>query len=146
MSTCQIREFEDDDMDQIVALWKKAGVTRPWNDAVRDIRFCQESASSTLLVLCDGNCIKGTAMVGEDGHRGWVYYVAVEPAEQSQGLGSQLMEAAEVWLEARGIWKVNLLVRAGNKSAETFYEKTGYADTGTRCFQKTLASDVTDRG
>lgn len=141
-----IREFEDDDLDQIVALWTRTGVARPWNDVVHDIRFCQKSASSTLMVLCDGNRVKGTAMVGEDGHRGWVYYVAVEPAEQGQGLGSRVMQAAEGWLEARGIWKVNLLVRAGNRSAETFYEKTGYADTGTRCLQKTLAPDVTDTG
>lgn len=138
MDCTNIREFTDDDLDQVVALWTSTGVARSWNDPVHDIRFCQKSSSSTLLVLADESVVKGTAMVGEDGHRGWVYYVAVEPAEQGKGLGSLIMNAAETWLKSRGIWKVNLLVRSDNSPVQAFYENTGYRDTETRCYQKVL--------
>lgn len=142
MDCANIREFTDDDLDQVVALWTSTGVARPWNDPVHDIRFCQKSLSSALLVLADESVVKGTAMVGEDGHRGWVYYVAVEPAEQGKGLGSLIMDAAETWLKSRGIWKVNLLVRSENSPVQAFYENTGYRDTETRCYQKVLVPVV----
>ncbi|MCP4318623.1 MAG: GNAT family acetyltransferase [Hyphomicrobiales bacterium] len=138
MDTHNIREIEDNDLDQIVALWEAAGVARSWNDPLHDIRFCRASPSSTLLVLVDGARVKGTAMVGEDGHRGWVYYVAIDPVEQGQGLGRMIMTAAENWLEARGIWKLNLLVRGGNSKVQAFYDSIGYKDTETRCYQKAL--------
>ncbi len=81
-------------------------------------------------------------MVGEDGHRGWVYYVAVEPAVQGQGIGRRIMDAAENWLKARGIRKVNLLIRSDNVPVRDFYERIGYADTRTCCLQKVLEGDT----
>jgi ribosomal protein S18 acetylase RimI-like enzyme len=79
-----------------------------------------------------------TTMVGEDGHRGWVYYVATAPELQRAGLGRAMMDAAEAWLVARGIWKLQLLVRADNQAAKGFYERLGYQDTGAICFQKVI--------
>ena len=77
-------------------------------------------------------------MVGEDGHRGWVSYVAIDPRLQRGGLGRIMMEAAERWLIERGVWKVQLLVRADNADATAFYEKLGYRDTRSVCMQKSL--------
>ena len=55
-----------------------------------------------------------------------MYYVSVDPACRGRGLGAALVAAAEAWLEARGVWKVNLLVRKGNEGALGFYEGQGY--------------------
>ena len=66
------------------------------------------------------------AMVGHDGHRGVMYYVAVDPAQQGRGLGRQMVAAAEAWLLARGVWKVNLMVRQGNEKVLGFYDGLGY--------------------
>lgn len=128
----------DADTAQVVALWHASGVSRPWNDPHRDIAFARRGAHSTVLVgELDGRIV-ATAMVGEDGHRGWVHYVAADPAHQGSGLGRKIMDAAEDWLAKRGVWKVQLLVRADNAAVRAFYEHLGYRDTRSVCFQKII--------
>lgn len=65
-------------------------------------------------------------MVGGDGHRGWVYYLATHPDARGQGLGRQLMDAAEAWLRERGLPKIQFMVRRGNDGVIGFYEHLGY--------------------
>jgi ribosomal protein S18 acetylase RimI-like enzyme len=103
-----------------------------------DIAFARGGPHSTILVAILADQIVATAMVGEDGHRGWVYYMATDPKHQGAGLGRAMMDAAEAWLAKRGIWKVQLLVRGTNGQAKGFYERLGYRDTGVTCFQKVI--------
>ena len=138
------RDIEDADIAAVIALWHAAGVARPWNDPATDIAFARRHPHSTVRVAVQGDAIAGTAMVGEDGHRGWVYYVAVAPGMQRHGLGRALMDDAERWLAARGVWKLQLLVRGDNLAAVGFYEALGYADTRTVCLQKVIAPTRTD--
>lgn len=133
-----IREIADNDIAQVIALWHAAGVARPWNDPLRDIAFARRDDHSTVLVGVEAGRVVATAMVGEDGHRGWVYYVAIDPKLQGSGFGRTVMDAAERWLVDRGIWKVQLLVRSENVKATGFYEKLGYRDTNSVCLQKVL--------
>ena len=133
-----IRDMRDEDQDEVIALWHAAGVARPWNDPVRDIAFARRGAHSTVLVAEEAGRVVASAMVGEDGHRGWVHYVATDPAVQGQGLGRAVMAAAEAWLTARGVWKVQLLIRGDNAGVQAFYGKLGYRDTGSVCFQKVI--------
>jgi len=133
-----IRRIRDEDIDQVVALWHAAGVARPWNDPIKDIAFARQGPHSTVLVAEREGRVVATAMVGEDGHRGWVYYVAASPELQGSGLGRTIMAAAEAWLSDRGIWKVQLLVRADNDRVKQFYEHLGYQDVRTSCFQKII--------
>ena len=132
------RNIEDGDAAAVVALWQAAGVARPWNDPDTDIAFARRSSHSTIRIGLDNGQIVTTAMVGEDGHRGWVYYAAVAPERQGQGYGRALMDDAEQWLSARGVWKMQLLVRADNASSIGFYEALGYANTRTVCLQKQI--------
>ena len=136
-----IRPVQDADIPALIALWHAAGVARPWNDPATDIAFARRGPHSVILVAVRGDTVVGSAMVGEDGHRGWVYYVAVDPAQQRSGLGAAIMVAAEDWLRARGIWKLQLLVRADNAAAHGFYQRLGYHDTGSVCFQKVIARE-----
>jgi ribosomal protein S18 acetylase RimI-like enzyme len=133
-----IREMTDGDVDEIVAVWRAAGVTRPWNDPARDLAFARLNPHSTVLVAAFDRIV-ATVMVGEDGHRGWVYYVAVDPACQGQGLGRRIMAAAEGWLAARGVWKLQLLIREENAGVRRFYESLGFHDMRTLCLQKTIS-------
>jgi ribosomal protein S18 acetylase RimI-like enzyme len=133
-----VRPIEDADIDPVVQLWTEAGVTRPWNDPRRDIELCRKSSHSTILIGLHAGAIVATVQVGEDGHRGWVYYVAVLPELQGSGMGRRIMQAAEDWLRARGIWKLNLLVRADNLKVIEFYQRLGYRDTSVVCLQKEL--------
>ncbi|MGA0602811.1 GNAT family acetyltransferase [Caulobacter sp. KR2-114] len=137
-SKFQIREMCDADLTQVVPLWEEAGVSRPWNDPGTDIAFARKSPHSTILVGVVDDSVVATAMVGEDGHRGWVYYVATSPQLQNAGIGRSMMVSAEAWLVQRGIWKLQLLVRADNERAKGFYERLGYKDTGSICFQKVI--------
>ena len=136
--TLEIRDIADQDVPDVIALWNAAGVARPWNDPARDIAFARRDTHSTVLVGLDSGQIVASAMVGEDGHRGWVYYVAISPERQRSGLGRVMMQAAEDWLKQRGVWKVQLLVRADNAQAAKFYDQLGYRDTRSVCLQKIL--------
>ena len=126
MSALDIREISDDDVESVAALWKKCGLTRPWNDPDGDIAFARKSECATLLVGESEGRLVASALVGHDGHRGAVYYVCVDPDLQDKGLGRAIMAAAEDWLRARGVWKLNLMVRADNASVIDFYAALGY--------------------
>lgn len=118
--------------DDAVALWHDCGLTRPWNDPEADLRRAMGGPASTVLAACDdAGRLLGTAMVGHDGHRGWVYYLAVTASARGQGLGQQLMRACEQWVRQRDVPKLQLMVRRTNPGVIGFYEALGYADADT---------------
>ncbi|MFN0262689.1 GNAT family acetyltransferase [Tepidamorphus sp. 3E244] len=121
-----IREMRTDETDSVAELWKACGLTRPWNDPGQDIDLAMRGQESTLLVGEADGRIAASVMVGHDGHRGTVYYVSVHPDFRGRGFGRQVMDAAEGWLMARGIWKLNLLIRTENTQVEAFYSALGY--------------------
>jgi len=120
------RPLEESDVADVVALWERCGLTRPHNDAERDIAFARGEANSDILLGELGGKLAASVMVGHDGHRGVVYYVSVDPAHQGKGFGQQIMRHAEDWLKKRGVWKLNLMMRAENTKTRAFYEKLGY--------------------
>lgn len=113
------------DADAAIALWNACGLTRPWNDAAADFARALASGASAVLVARAGGELAGSVMVGFDGHRGWVYYLAVAPERRGAGLGRALMRAAEDWLRERGAPKIQLIVREDNEAAIGFYEALG---------------------
>ncbi len=133
-----IRVIADADIPRVVALWHASGITRPWNDPLQDIAFARRGPHSTILVACADGEIAGTVMAGEDGHRGWVYYVAADPTRQGDGVGRAVMAAAEDWLAKRGVWKVQLMVRGDNSAVQAFYSHLGYKLVDTVTFQKVI--------
>src|SRR5882724_12051612 len=82
-----IRPFQDADLAAVVALWQTCDLTRPWNPPARDIEFCRSSGHGEIFVAEAAGAIVGTVMAGHDGHRGWLYYVAVDPTRRRDGLG-----------------------------------------------------------
>lgn len=126
MST-RTREATEQDRCAVVDLWQAGGLTRPWNDPEADFAAALGNPSSTVLVRTDGDRVIATVMAGYDGHRGWLYYLAVAPEQQGHGHGRALVAAAEDWLAGRGAVKVQLMVREGNPVAE-FYAGLGYQE------------------
>jgi len=118
--------MRDGEEEAVIRLWEICGLTRPWNEPRRDLAFARGKANSEILVATKGDRIIATAMAGHDGHRGTIYYLAVDPAEQGNGLGRLATAAAETWLKARGVWKINLLVRRENAKVLGFYQALGY--------------------
>lgn len=116
------------DAAEAVELWHRTGLTRPWNDPQDDFHRAVAGPSSAVLGVRDpAGRLLGTAMVGHDGHRGWVYYLAVDPAARGTGLGRDLMAACERWLTGHGVVKIQFMVRSDNTSVLAFYEHLGYA-------------------
>jgi ribosomal protein S18 acetylase RimI-like enzyme len=120
------RSVTENDIDAVVALWTACGLVRPWNDARRDIDFARGKEGSDILLGFADGALVSSVMVGHDGHRGWLYYVAVSPAFQGKGLGRATVQAAEMWLKARGIWAINLNIRSENEKVRAFYAALGY--------------------
>ena len=136
LATLSIALIEDADVAAVTALWQRCGLTRPWNDPAADIALARRGPNSTVLIGRDGGAIVATAMVGHDGHRGWVYYVAVDPDRRASGHGRAIMTAAEEWLRQAGIPKLQLLVRRDNAKAGVFYQSIGYEEAETIVFAK----------
>jgi ribosomal protein S18 acetylase RimI-like enzyme len=124
-----VRSYVPADFEKVVALWEACELTRPWNDPASDIEFCVGCENSRLLVgsAGDESNIVATAMVGHDGHRGWIYYVAVAPEHQERGAGREIMAHAEGWLASQGVPKAMLMIRETNRKVSGFYERLGYA-------------------
>ncbi|MDG2534885.1 GNAT family acetyltransferase [Sphingomonas sp. HITSZ_GF] len=125
-----IREARAIDAAAVIALWHACGLTRPWNDPAADFARALEGAASTVLVAESESGLCGSVMIGDDGHRGWVYYLAVAESARRTGLGRALMAAAEDWLRARGCPKIQLMVRDTNVEALGFYAALGLEPQG----------------
>ena len=80
----------------------------------------------------------GTVMAGYDGHRGWIYYLAVHPDHQGNGVGRALMESAERHIESLGCPKINLQIRDDNPEVVTFYQRMGYRPDAVTSLGKRL--------
>ena len=134
----RISDLTPEDLRSAAALWDQAGLTRPWNPPESDLRRALAGETSTVLGLFDEKTLVGTVMVGHDGHRGWVYYLAVDESQRGQGLGRQLMLAAEDWLRERGVVKLQLMVRSANAGVLDFYDHLGYEDSDVQVRAKWL--------
>jgi ribosomal protein S18 acetylase RimI-like enzyme len=124
----EIRTFNEADADAVIDLWRATGLVHPTNEPRRDIARKVTDSPWGFLVLTEDDEIIGSVMVGYDGHRGWINYLACHPDHRRRGVATELMAAAHELLLDRGCPKINLQVRSGNDAAIGFYESIGYTD------------------
>jgi ribosomal protein S18 acetylase RimI-like enzyme len=137
-----IRPYRREDAEAVVALWRRCELVVPHNDPWKDIaRKLKVDPAGFLVGECDGALI-ATCMIGYEGHRGWINYLAVDPAHQKQGFARQMMETAEAKLRALGCPKIQLLVRASNAPVAEFYRRIGFQADEVISFGKRLESDL----
>jgi len=134
----EIDHAQDADTAALAALWEEAGLTRPWNDPFADIALARRGPHSTILVAKGEGAVVGSVMVGHDGHRGWIYYLAVAAGQRRRGLGRALTRAAQDWLRARAVPKLMLLVRPENTAVRAFYSAEGFIEEPRIIFSKRL--------
>ncbi len=127
-SNVDIRPVADAECAAVEALWRDCDLVVPYNPRTVDIAFCRASPNSELFVAvaADG-AVVASAMVGHDGHRGWLYYVSVDPARRGENLGRRMVTHAEDWLRSLGVRKINLMIRETNLEVQAFYERIGYS-------------------
>jgi len=142
-----IRPFRREDTESVVALWHAAGLVVPWNDPYRDIERKLTVQPELFLVAEDAavdgapGVVVGAAMVGYDGHRGWVNYLAVNESRRAEGIGAAIMAEAERLLAERGCPKLNLQVRSTNQGVIDWYRSLGYEPDHAVSLGKRLIPD-----
>ncbi len=143
----QVRPYEETDEQNVISLWREVFPDPPWwNDPALDIRRKLAVQRELFLVADDGGRVVGTAMGGYDGHRGWVYYVAVAPRSRRCGTGTALMRAVEARLTELGCRKLNLQVRAANAAVIDFYRNLGYTVQELISMGKLLGDEASGDG
>ncbi len=142
--TLDIREIADGDVQPLIALWRVCELTRPWNSPEDDIGHARATDHATILLGFTGFALVASAMVGFDGHRGWVYYLAVDPTQQNKGHGRAMMAAAEDWLRTRGAPALRVMVRDANTDALRFYAALGFEPQTVAVLGKRLGAGGVD--
>lgn len=129
-----ILPYTDGDFDGVVALWRETGIFKPYNEPKAEIARITRNTNCLLYIGRDAPGPEGrvvaSVLVGHDGYRGWIYKLAVATDQRGKGYGKKLVQFAEAWLVARGMPKVNLMVRAENPAAQDFYRRLGYENAG----------------
>jgi hypothetical protein len=133
-----VTSIEDSEIPEVTRLWQRCGLTREWNDPAGDIALARKENNATVLLGRREGALVASVLVGHDGHRGWVYYVSVDPDHRLKDYGREIMTAAEDWLRERGIAKLQLMVRGDNARVHAFYEALGYYDQKRVTFAKWL--------
>jgi len=123
----EIRPFRESDHDSVVALWSNVfQSSEPHNDPATAIKRKLAVQRDFFFVAVVDGVLTGTVLGGYDGHRGWVYSLAVLPQSRRRGIGSALMNHVEQVLAARGCVKINLQVLVSNAATVGFYQTLGY--------------------
>ncbi|MGX5217711.1 GNAT family acetyltransferase [Pseudomonas sp. S9] len=124
-----IRQYSDHLHRQaVITLWQATfGDMTGHNEPGLAINTKLQMADGLFFVALAGDAVVGTVLAGYDGHRGWLYSVAVDPQRQRQGIGAQLVKHAEHALAERGCMKINLQVVEANARVSAFYEALGYS-------------------
>ena len=125
LTTMQVTEGDLADLDAAAELWIRCDLVRPSSDPREDFRRCVETLNATVLIGRSQSVVVATVMVGFDGHRAWVYFLAIEPSLRRMGFARTMMSAAEQWARARGAPRLNLMVRETNAAAVSLYESMG---------------------
>ena len=138
-----IRAYLEADEAEVVALWTACGLVRPWNDPRKDIARKLAVQRDLFLVgrAGAGDRLIATVMAGYEGHRGWVNYLAVDPASRRRGLARSMMAAVEERLGRLGCAKINLQIRADNRDAIAFYQRIGFGEDAVLSMGKRLERD-----
>ena len=137
----EIRRFCKTDIESVIELWEDCGLVVPWNNPRLDIERKLRHQPELFLVGIIDNKIIATAMAGYDGHRGWVYYLAINPNYQKSGYGKLMMDEAEKILLKMGCPKINIMVRDTNLDVINFYKSIGYETQSVSTLGIRLISD-----
>ena len=127
MGEINIRPYQDRDEPEVIDLWHRCNLVVPQNDPGKDIAMKRSVQPELFLVGTLSRRIVSTAMAGYDGHRGWIYYLAVSPDFRGNGFARQMMERVEQTLRVLGCRKINIQVRSSNKSVLSFYVYMGFS-------------------
>lgn len=141
MNSFIVRIFRFDDEPYVIDLWRQCGLIVPWNNPKTDIQRKLSTSPDLFYVGVLDDELIATCMAGYDGHRGWIYFLAVKDSFQRKGFASRLIDHAESELIKLGCPKVELMVRKTNKNIISFYRSVGYDCDPVKVLSKRLIKD-----
>ena len=141
MDNFLIRTFTPDDTAAMIDLWGECGLIVPWNNPETDIKRKHEDSPRMFFVGTLNSELVASCMAGYDGHRGWIYFMAVRHAHRGNGFASMMVEHAEKELIKLGCPKVELLVREKNSGVVAFYRNIGFDPEPVIVLSKRLIED-----
>lgn len=121
-----IRKYRKTDFDRLSQLWETVFPDDPPHNEPKKIIREKIRMDDLIFIAEESNTIVGACMAGYDGHRGWLYAVAVASNSRRSGIGKKLVLYAIEELKGLGCHKVNLQVRASNHAVAKFYENLGF--------------------
>ena len=138
----EIRSFRQEDEAPLIKLWERCELVTAWNDPSKDISRKVQLDPEGLLLGWHDNSLIASVMAGNEGHRGWINYLAVDPEFRRKGLGKTIMKAAETYLEQFESPKNNLQIRAQNYQVIEFYNSIGFLQEDVINMGKRLIPDL----
>jgi len=135
-----VRRYRDDDRAQLIALWRRVFPDDPPHNEPSAVIDAKLRVDDLIFVAMLNGAVVGAAMAGYDGHRGWLYAVAVDEAVRRMSIGGALVRHAVAVLNGLGCGKVNLQVRSTNASVVAFYEALGFT------IEDRISMGLLDRG
>ena len=141
MTKLNIRTYRSEDEVDVINLWRECRLIVPWNNPETDIaRKCADSPELFFIAEL-GHELVASCMAGYDGHRGWIYFLAVKPDEQRQGIAAKLVTRVEQTLVKLGCPKLELMVRKTNNEVISFYNAIGFDPDPVMVMSKRLIKD-----
>ena len=137
----EIRVFRQDDFEEVITLWERCDLLRPWNDPEMDIERKLNHDADLFLVAEVGGEVVGSLRGGYDGHRGSAYYLGVHPEYRGRGIANALLSRLEKKLIARGCPKIQIMVREENELVIGMYERLEYEQQDVMLLGKRLIED-----
>ena len=122
----KIRKFQEKDRASLIELWKTVFPDDPPHNEPSKVIEAKLEVDDLIFMAESNNKIVGASMAGYDGHRGWLYAVAVLPEHRRSGTGSLLVKHAIQCLKELGCIKVNLQIRSTNTDVAAFYKSLGF--------------------
>jgi ribosomal protein S18 acetylase RimI-like enzyme len=126
MDDVTIRKYCDEDRGQLAVLWRTVFPNDPPHNEPEYVIDAKRAVDDLIFVAESSGTLYGACMAGYDGHRGWLYALAVLPEYRRKRIGSGLVEYAVRSLKLLGCRKVNLQIRSTNAEVETFYSSLGF--------------------
>ena len=139
--TFTIAEFRPEQQPEMIELWRACGLVVPWNHPARDIERKLADSPGLFFAGHLEDRLVASCMAGYDGHRGWIYFLAVHPDFRRGGFAAAMVQHAEGRLRELGCPKSDLMVRDSNTSVIDFYQAIGYRIDPVRVLSKRLIDD-----
>ncbi|HBK78038.1 MAG TPA: GNAT family acetyltransferase [Gammaproteobacteria bacterium] len=122
----KLRAYQNDDWQALIDLWQRVFPDDPPHNDPSQVISAKRAVDDLIFVALEEDSIVGAVMAGYDGHRGWLYAVAVDHPHRRHGIARRLVAHALDALRQLGCIKVNLQIRSDNAQVVAFYESLGF--------------------